>query len=109
MYLPELDPERPNYYQSLIGILRWAVEIGRVHINTEVSMMSSQLALPRERHLAEVFHMFAHLKKYTNTEMVFDPTYPSIDESQLARNDWSGVYGDTKEAIPPNTPEALGK
>jgi hypothetical protein len=24
---PELDPEKANYYQSLIGILRWAVEI----------------------------------------------------------------------------------
>jgi hypothetical protein len=54
--------------------------------------------------------MFAHLKKYTNTEMVLDPTYPSIDESRFVRNNWSSsVYGDIKEAIPPNAPEALGK
>ncbi len=37
----ELDDERATYYQSLIGILRWAVELGRIDICTEVSVMSS--------------------------------------------------------------------
>jgi hypothetical protein len=71
--------------------------------------MSSHLALPREGHLAEVFHIFAYLKKYTNTEMVFDATYPAIDESRFEQNDWKNVYGDIKEAIPPNAPIPLGK
>jgi hypothetical protein len=43
---PELDPEDASYYQSLIGILRWIVELGCVDICLEVSMMSSHLALP---------------------------------------------------------------
>ena len=53
-YSPELDvsPElllvEASYYQSLIRILRWIVEIGRVEICHEVSVMSSHLALPRE-------------------------------------------------------------
>jgi hypothetical protein len=47
----ELSPERVNYYQALIGILHWAVELRRVDIITEVSMLSSHLALPREGHL----------------------------------------------------------
>ena len=56
-YRPELDtsPElKANgvvEYQELIGILRWAVELGRVDINLEVSMMSSYLASPRIDHL----------------------------------------------------------
>ena len=33
----ELGPVRAKYYQSQIGILRWAVELGRVDIITEVS------------------------------------------------------------------------
>jgi hypothetical protein len=72
-------------------------------------MMSSHLALPQEGHLAEVFHIFAYLKKYTNTEMVFDPTYPATDESRFEQNDWKNVYGNIKEVIPPNAPIPLGK
>ena len=55
----ELNPEIASYYQSLIGILRWMVELGRVDICCEVSMMSSCLALPREGHLKQLFHIFA--------------------------------------------------
>ena len=66
-YIPELDTtpvlgaKEANYYQSLIGILQWMVEIGRVDMLTEVSMMSSQLAMPREGHLECLFHMFTYL------------------------------------------------
>ena len=48
-YRPEMDisnvlgPELANRYQQLIGILRWAVELRRVDILLEVSIMSSQL------------------------------------------------------------------
>ena len=48
---PELVPAQAAYYQSLIGILRWIVELGRVDICLEVSMMLSHLALPREGYL----------------------------------------------------------
>jgi hypothetical protein len=47
----ELDPTRENFYQSQIGILRWCVELGRIDITTEVSMLSTYLCLPREGHL----------------------------------------------------------
>jgi hypothetical protein len=33
------DDELANYYQQQIGMLRWAVELGRINICTEVSMM----------------------------------------------------------------------
>eukprot|EP00980_Cylindrotheca_fusiformis_P025560 scaffold14072_cov73-Cylindrotheca_fusiformis.AAC.1 len=48
---PELSVEQASYYQSLIGILRWIVELGRVDICCEVSLLSSHLALPRQGHL----------------------------------------------------------
>jgi hypothetical protein len=35
----ELDDKRATYYQSLIGILRWAVELGQIDICTEVSVV----------------------------------------------------------------------
>jgi len=71
---PELNDTDSAYYQSLIGVLRWIVELGRVDLCLEVSMMSSHLTLPREGHLAQLYHMFAHLKKYHITEMAFDPS-----------------------------------
>ena len=48
---PMLSPEDMNLYQSLIGSLRWMVEMGRIDMCGEVSMMSSCLAMPREGHL----------------------------------------------------------
>ena len=45
---PELEPTKAAYYQSVIGVLRWMVELGRVDICLECSMLSSHLALPRD-------------------------------------------------------------
>ena len=108
---PELRPAEAAYYQSLIGILRWIVELGRVDICLEVSMMSSHLALPREGHLEQVLHIFAHLKKYHNAELVYDPSDPVIDEALFEAKDWaSSEFGhlDGREEVPPKMPEPRG-
>ena len=55
------------------------VELGRVDITTEVSMLSSCLALPREEHVKQLFRMFTYLEKQHNSEMIFDQTEPTID------------------------------
>ena len=74
-YRPELDVSSEltsrdsAYYQSLIGILWWIVELRRIDICLEVSMMSSHLAMPRKGHLYQVLHIFAYLCKYHNTEL----------------------------------------
>jgi hypothetical protein len=70
---PELNEDDSMYYCCLISVLRWFVELGCVDIYVEVFMMSSHLALSRVGHLKELFHIFAYLKAYHNTEMVFDP------------------------------------
>ena len=117
-YRPELDiseelkPKDAAYYQSLIGILRWIVELGRVDICLEVSMMSSHLALPREGHLDQVFHIFGYLKKYHNSELVFDPTFPDIDEEAFCKRDWaSSEFGHLvdQEELPSMMKEPRGK
>ena len=84
-YRPELDvsselmPRDSTYYQSLIGILWWIVELGRIDICLEVSMMSSHLAMPRKGHLDQVLHIFTYLHKYHNTELVYDPSDPVVE------------------------------
>ena len=106
---PELDAEQASYYQSQIGVLRWCVEIGRIDIITEVSLLSSHLALPRKGHLEAVFHCFAYVEKKHNSRVIFDPTYPEIDMRDFKECDWKAFYGDVKEAIPLNAPKARGK
>ena len=44
---PELDEADGAYYQSLMGIIWWMVDLVRIYIFCEVSIMSSHLALPR--------------------------------------------------------------
>ena len=45
----ELNDEDTTVYQELIGILRWATEIGRVNIVHEVSLLSQYQANPKTR------------------------------------------------------------
>jgi hypothetical protein len=43
---PELGDTNSSYFHSLVGVLRWIVELGCDDIDVKVSMMSSHLALP---------------------------------------------------------------
>ena len=97
------------YYQLLVGILRLIVKLGRVDICLEVSLMSSHLALPREGRLDKLFHIFAFLKWKQRARMVFDPTYPSIDNDDFPRHDREKHYGEIKEVIPKNAPSPRGR
>ena len=106
---PDLDSMDASYYQFLIGVLRWIVELGRADVAIEVSGLASQMALPRKGHLDAVYQMFAFLKTKHNSQMVFHPTVPEINESGFIKQDWSAsAYGDCKEVIPDNAPEARG-
>ena len=84
-YRPELDVSSEltsrdsAYCQSLIGILHWIVELGRIDICLEVLMMSSHLAMPRKGHLYQVLDIFAYLCKHHNTELVYDPSDPVVE------------------------------
>ena len=96
------------YYQSLIGILRWIVRLGRVDVCLEVTMMSSHLALPRKGHMEQVMQIFGYLKKYHNAELVVDPSDPMINEQDFERRDWASSevgHVEGKEELPPNMPK----
>ena len=110
---PELDAKYVSYYQSLIGVLHWMVELGRVITCLEVSLLSSHLALPGERHLEQVLQAFLYLKKFHNMELMYDPSGPVVDEGQFQRRDWaSSKFGhvdgqaESPERIP--EPRSLG-
>jgi hypothetical protein len=87
------------------------VELGRIDICLETPMLSSHLAMPREGHVAQTYHIFAYLKKYHNTKMVFDPSNPVVDEAAFDRKDWtSSKFGHIsgEEEKPANMPQPRG-
>ena len=105
---PELDARRLNYYQGLIGVLRWMCELGRVDLLYSTSIMSSYLASPREGHLEQVLHMFAYLKSHSRSAMVFNDMAPFFDDALFREADWAETYPDAREPMPYNQPEARG-
>jgi hypothetical protein len=59
--------------------------------------------------LEQVFHIFAYLKRYEKSTMVFDDNLPHFDETRFVRCDWTEFYPGATEAEPPNAPELRGK
>ena len=113
-YKPELDVTNElneamlSRYRQLIGILRWAVELGRLDIYLEVSLLSQYLASPREGHLETAYHLFAYLKTHQDVKIVFDPSVPQCDEAAFPKVDWTEQYGELEEELPPAMPKARG-
>jgi hypothetical protein len=105
---PELKADGVQRFQELIGQLRWAVEIGRVDILLEVSLLSSHLAMPRVGHLEQAFHIFGYLKTHEKRKIAFNPDHPNIDENRFQKCDWEEFYRDAEEAIPENKPVPRG-
>ena len=94
----------------MIGILRWIVELGRIDIYVEVSMLASCIALRRVEYLNEVCNIFAYLKCHDKAEIVFDPSELDIDiYTKFPKQDWSDiVYGDCEKELPYNMAEERG-
>ena len=74
----ELKANGFQWYQELVRNLRWSMEIGRIDILLEVSIMSTQLALPQEGHLEQVLHIFGYLKIHKKMRLMFDCIYTRI-------------------------------
>ena len=108
---PELDvtdllnDTDASYHQQQIGVLRWMVELGRIDIITETSMLAAFSVAPRAGHMAAVLHLFAYLKAHKRSKMVFDPS--TVDHPPHPKHDWTDFYN-SKEKIPGDKPEARG-
>lgn len=112
----ELDAELMSRYQQFIGILRWAIELGRVDILTEVSCLSQHLASPREGHLHAVYKIFRYLQKNMSNNpgrLVFDSSYPETDTHLFGRSatdpeEWNDFYPEASEKMPARKVGPLG-
>ena len=119
-YKPELDTsaecndEQVNFYQNLIGVLRWIVELGRIDIAYETALLSKYLAAPRTGHLNQALHIFKYIDIHSSNEITFDPDEYTISTGEMAKaeqkiNAMQSLYKDAIEETPPNAPEPRGK
>ena len=116
-YRPELDtsvectPDQVTLYQNVIGILRWVVELGRIDIAFEVSLLSRYLVEPRTGHLLQALHIIKYLNIHSKNELAFDPAKHQVEDPTLiqARIDaMKEIYVDAKEELPSNAPPPRG-
>jgi hypothetical protein len=69
---PFLNEDSVTLYQSYIGILRWAVELGRIDLAHFASTMAKFAAIPREGHMTAVVRGFGYIKKHLKSRIVID-------------------------------------
>jgi len=56
--LQDLNGDGISRYLQLIGMLRWAIELGRIDIDSEVAMMAPYSASPRVGHIEALYKIF---------------------------------------------------
>ena len=54
----ELDANDTRFCQEMVGMLRWAVQLGRIDINLDVSLMSSHTKNSRLGLMNALIHIF---------------------------------------------------
>ena len=104
------DPKDANWFQQLIGVLNWIVELGRVDIHNSVARLSACLAKPRVGHLKVALHMFSFLKNGEQFMLPLDPEMPEDNPTQdeTTTSCWKDFYGDCKEEVLFDMPTPLG-
>ena len=90
--------------------MRWAVELGRIDILTEISLLLQYQEVPRQGHLEALYLVVYFLKQHPNKRVVFHPNIPNVDETQFNSGaEWMEFYGVVVEEDPPHMPEPLGR
>ena len=112
---PELDntellsKDDQQKYWSLIGMLQWAVTLGRIDIAVAVSTMGRFRAEPRMGHLERLARIFGHLRNYKDLSIKFRVDMPDYSGYVPQEYDWEYVYHGVSEELPADAPEPKGK
>ena len=108
---PELNDRDKQFFQELIGMLRWSTEIGRVDILHKVSILSQYQACPREGHLVEALHIMSYLKKKPKLTIYMDPRMPPLNLEAFPdrTTQFQEYYRGAEEVMPFDMPVARGR
>ena len=107
----ELDADKTQCYQELIGMARWGTEIVRVDISHEVSILSQYAVSIQEGHMEQLLHIWGWLKKNPKITIYFDPAQPMMDYGifHTDKEHFKEQYRDAEEEMPHRMPIARGE
>ena len=91
-----------------MGMLQWAVTIGRIDIHVAVMTMGRFRMEPRKGHLEQVARIFGFLQYYKSSLIKFRVDKPDYSAYKPMKNDWKYVYGDVAEELPSKMLEPKG-
>jgi len=100
-----LDDAGIQIYQSLIGSLQWAIQIGRFDIATTVITLSRFRACPRQLNLDHVKRVIGYLSKFKHGVIRIRTDKPDYSNIPKKEFDWFYTcYAGAREAIPEDCP-----
>jgi len=112
---PKLDTSDLLYdtniqiYQSLIGSLQWAIQIGRFGIATPVMTLSRFRACPRQGHLDCVKRVIGYLSKFKHGIIRICTDKPDCSNIPKKEYDWFYTcYAGAREGVPEDCPTPRG-
>ena len=108
----ECHQDLTNYFQNVIRVLCWIIELGRLDIAYEVFSLSKLLAKPQNRHIYQALHIFKYLVIHIRNKLSFNPLYHHHAHSKNMRkimSDMKEVYIDAIKDLSSNTPKPQGK
>jgi Reverse transcriptase (RNA-dependent DNA polymerase) len=107
---PLLNDEGITQYQSLIGMMQWAISLGRFDINTAVMTLSSFAMMPRQGHLDRAKRVCGYLWKMKHATVRFRTGIPDYSNMTEQPGNWDySVYGTNYEIIPKDAPVPKGR
>jgi len=107
-----VDSDGRQICWSLIGMLQWAVTLGRLDTHHVSMCMSRFGAGPRKGHLQAVSKTFGCLDKCRSASIEFwtgIPDCSELEKEQPIEHDWSHICGEVEETTDPNLPTAKRK
>ena len=104
-----LDDVGMQLYWKLLGMLQWAVTLGRIDIICAVMTMGGFRCQPRIGHLNRLKRIFGFLRNYKSCSIKFRTNEPDYSKYKTEDRNWDYVYGDVQEELPNNMPMAKGR
>ena len=109
----ELGSSDRELYQMLIGMARWAIQLGRIDIMFAVSALDRFATAPRQGHFDRILKVWGYLKKFPNRAFCINPAIPpEYDDLEDMQFEWVEQYPEACEeipvtAIPPKGPKVV--
>ena len=86
---PFCNPDQHNLFQTLMGMLRWPIDLGWIDVQLETLQIPRFLASPRIGHQMQALYIIHYLQKHEPSWILMDSTKRAIEYK------WS------EEAYPP--------